>query len=158
MTPQQLAADYVARFETRTRDNGDEYLCFAELGSGEIGGHFRNLIRKAHGDLFPNDTIYKLVHDALEYIADADTGMAWTPESTDHEFADQAVPIYTHELTKWLHEFPGALGYCDEATAEFGLEREADTLQNIRVGYYELASEIYQSVATSLIEQAQVAA
>ncbi len=138
-----LAKIAAQSFETRTRDNGDEFYTITD-GSPEW---VRDLVYAAHGDFLPDDYRYKLASDACEWIADSDD-----PYETGSEFADEAVDVYTGRRLAWLASNLNRPGYCDEAAATFGAESPSSfsIIDLIGFGQYQEASEVYGLVLNFL--------
>ena len=75
----------------------------------------REVIRDVHGDKLPDDTVYDFIYQTVNAICDSS-------ESDDlYEVISEIEPdIYTHDLTKWLHQRPDHVYYLTQATEEFG--------------------------------------
>lgn len=91
-TIQQLAADFSAQFETKTRDNGDEFLCLKSDKPEEL----RDLVRAAHGSHLPNDWSFRFIVNALDAISNVSGDDAYDAISSIEP------SIYTSDLTAWL--------------------------------------------------------
>lgn len=103
----------------------------------------RNLVREAHGDFLPDDFRYKTILDALYAFADC--------ELNQDLYEIQLEPdIYNHDLLKWLSSNLRRASYCDEAIAEFGLEK-IETMTLIAYGQQMEKDEIVNSVREHLI-------
>lgn len=136
------AAQMLTYLETGTRDDGSTFLALRD-GRPEW---MRDVAYAAHGngDRLPNDWDYEHLRDALEALAEDLDAEGFT-------FADVNVPVYTNDLTKWLHEFPGACGMCDEAAGEYGIDFD-DILNLIRAGYCYYLQGLFENVKAALPE------
>lgn len=114
-TVQGLAKAMVVAFKQDTRTNGDSFYLLDDDTKAEW---MTDVIRTAHGDAFPDDTIYELIYDAVSTLSDADGD---ADEDDLREVVYEMEPdIYTHKLTGWLHARTDHIGYLDEALSEFG--------------------------------------
>jgi L-lactate utilization protein LutC len=104
-TVQELASELSKAFETKTRNNGDEFVSLKD-GSPQW---MTDAIHKAHGDKMPDDHIYRFCEMAADAMAECDR----EDEDSLRE-AIQAIeePVYTHQIMKW---FAGNYEYCDQA-------------------------------------------
>lgn len=107
-TIQELAAQMNEALIQDTRNDGTEFV-HLRTGSPEW---MTDVIREAHGDAFPDDTIYRFIEKAVDAIENND----------DAEDAIREIEpdIYTHDLTKWLHERLDHVYYLTQALEEFG--------------------------------------
>lgn len=139
-TVQELAAEYSNRFETRKRDDGKEFVCLKD-SEQDKDETLTELIRSAHGDMFPDDWKYDFVLRALYAIADA--------EDDSLEDCEIEPDIYNHDLLEWLpsnaHRWGG---YAEDAIGE-GATTITDACQ---WGQANEIREVYDSVLASLRE------
>jgi hypothetical protein len=102
---QELASELSKAFETKTRNNGDEFVSLKD-GSPQW---MTDAIHKAHGDKMPDDHIYRFCEMAADAMAECDR--------EDEDSLREAIeaiepPVYTHQQMKW---FAGNYEYCDQA-------------------------------------------
>ena len=145
-TVQTLAREAAGWFESAYRgDTGEDQDRYTRCrdGAPEWVGE---LVRAAHGDMFPDDWRYDAIASALEFVAEVDD-----PDDGCGEFADQTVDVYNGDRIAWLGSHGARQGYCDEAAAEFGAEDTAsDIISMIGWGQYAEASEVYGLVLQAL--------
>ena len=108
-----LAAELAANLETRTRTNGDKFVCLVD-GSPEW---MKDVIHAAHGEAFPNDTTYELIRRNVNALSEIDESDAEDAVDAVYEIEP---PIYNAELTAWLSESLDHIDYVDQALEEFG--------------------------------------
>jgi hypothetical protein len=144
-TIQEVAREASAWFETAIRSDGETFTRTKDGTPDWV----TDLVRDAHGDLFPDDWRYEVISDACEFIADSDD-----PEDGSGEFADQAVNVYTHDRFAWLSSNLQRQGYVDEACDEFGASAELGIVERIGWGQYAEASEVFGSVLGSIETEA----
>lgn len=116
-----------------TRDNSPEWVT--------------DIIYSAHDGMLPDDRTYALVQDALELIADG------ASEDSDHEFADAAVDIYTHDRYEWLSSNLNRSSYVDEARSEGLISPDAEIAEQIGAGQYVEATRVYAAVYRAVEER-----
>ena len=145
---QKLAGEAFDWFETayrgddpeqpfvRTKDDAPEWL--------------KDLVREAHGEMFPDDWRYDTIHNACGAIHDASEG-SYTGD-VGAEFADSAVDVYNNSRFAWLGSNINRQFYVDDAVKEFGFDPERGVSDAVGLGQYQEATEIFYSVATSLGE------
>lgn len=112
---QALAADYSRRFEKRTRENGAEFQCITD---GEETPELEQLIRDAHGEMFPDDWRYAFIVDALDALEECSD-----PDGGD---AAEYLPeyVYTHEQLNWLASHSDRLSDANEYASEYGFSEK----------------------------------
>lgn len=100
-----------------------------------------NLVKAAHGDMFPDDYKYKFVVDALEALADSDD------TENAEEIMRDGVDIYTSRLFHWVQSHTDRL-----ATANaHGQEFESDTVEGFLTGgQYMERDEVFSLVLYTL--------
>lgn len=100
------------------------------------------LCREAHGDMLPDDWRYSAIVGALEAISEgAEDG---------HEFADGHVDVYTGSRYEWLGSNLSREQYCEDAREEGLIGEGASISEQIGVGQYCEALEVFASVRDSL--------
>lgn len=141
MNIEELAGIAVKSFETRTRADGDKFICRKDDAPEWV----EDLCREAHGDAFPDDFIYRIIWDAVCAIADNDG---------DEDAARDSVSepdIYNSDLLAWVSGDLHRAQYADDAIKEFG----ADTLfAALQYGQSEQRGEIFDAVWSFLEEKA----
>jgi hypothetical protein len=144
MTAQEKATQMARAFETRTRDNGTEYVALKD-GSPDW---MTDVARSAHDHarILPDDTRYDMIREVVAALADLED---WDDL---HETIDGLVDIYTGSLTKWLASSNLRPGYCDEAIEELG--DPGDMVKRIQYGQYREYEEIAQQVIEAINEAA----
>lgn len=93
--------------ETKTRENGDKFVCLKD-GSPKW---MTEVIRGIHGDKLPDDTTYDLIERCAGAIQDVDD----MQEAIDELEPDS----YTGELTAWLAARVDHVYYLTQALEEF---------------------------------------
>jgi hypothetical protein len=141
MSLQETAREASGWFETATREDGSRFVRTKD-GAPEW---VKDLVHEAHGDFLPDDWRYNVIQDALLWIADSDD-----PEDSAGEFADGAVDVYTGARLAWLASNLTRPGYVDEAREEFGADTDSDITEQIGLGQYMEASEVYGLVLQAL--------
>lgn len=114
MTIQKSANEALEFLVTKTRSNGDSFICFRD----DAPQWTREMAHKAHGDMLPDDFRYEFIESALTAIADHND----LDDARDSIEAD----IYTSELTRWLDSRNDRLEYVNDATKEFGHAENLD--------------------------------
>jgi hypothetical protein len=100
-----------------------------------------DVVRKAHGDMMPDDWRYHVIRAACEYLTE-------DRDDDDHEFADGQVDVYTSDRTAWLASSLDRVAYVVDAAADFGAK--ADPIDAIAQGQYAEASEILSLTRSAL--------
>lgn len=135
MKIKNLAEQLSNAFETRARTTGEEFVCLKD-GSPDW---MRDVIRSAHGDAMPNDTIYEFCRRAAEAIAESE-------EDPSDAIAEIEADVYTSRLTSWLNASPSHVDYLTQAMVQteyrdgFALLSYAQYLHIQEVGGYLLAA------------------
>jgi len=106
----------------------------------------RDLCREAHGDMLPEDWRYEFIIDALDVIAEFEGDEGDIGESFDE--SHDGMYCYTSQQTGWLHSRNDRQYYVDQATREFGSQR--DVMSLVVMGMYMEAREVFESVLASL--------
>lgn len=138
---QKLAGEAYDSFQQIER--GDETITVKKPGAP---AWVDDLVREAHGDMFPDDWRYDTIQSACGAIHDASEGADITEVGA--EFADSTVDVYTTARYEWLASNLHRQSYVDDAAAEFGPSE--DICQAVGMGQYQEANEIFYSVAGSL--------
>jgi hypothetical protein len=139
MTIQEKAAEFARHFETRTRDNGDTFVCCTDDAPQELKDlvHTTHAIHATHGGMLPDDWRYQFVSDALDLLADCEN-----PDDADPE-----VDIYTYDLTAWLHSRVDRVYYLTEALEAGSIN---DGFALLSYAQYLERCEVLNSVRSSL--------
>lgn len=147
---QKAAGEAFEAFETRKRREGErDEESFVSL-KDNAPQWVKDAVYSAHGDFLPDDWRYDKIQDAFGAIHDASED-ADTTEVGD-EFADGAVDAYTHARLQWLASNLNRPGYCDEAREEGLIGEDSDLVQQIGMGQYMEAREIWGAVLEALCE------
>ncbi len=99
-----------------------------------------DVVRKAHGDMMPDDWRYHVIRAACEYLSE--------DRDDDHEFADGQVDVYTSDRTAWLASSLDRVAYVVDAAADYGAR--PDPIDAIAQGQYAEAEEILDLVRSAL--------
>jgi len=100
---------------------------------------YQDLMHHAHGDMLPDDFRYKMIHDSLIILADDED------DSYDlMEELDSHIPVYTHDLMRWLSSSNSRYSYVDDAIEELG--KGDSIIDDIMRGYYQELSEVFYLV------------
>jgi len=139
----ELASQLYDAFETKTRDNGDTFVCLKK-GSPEW---MANACMAAHeaGNMLPDDFRYSLIKEAAGAIHDA--GDSTDLDDACAEFAD-AVEVYTSRLCAWAASHSYRSGYCDDAMVEYGKPESLSQL--LMWGQAIERRDVFESVLSSL--------
>lgn len=141
-TVTERATEAASQFETATRSDGQE---FTRL-TNDAPDWLRDLVRTAHGDMFPDDWRYETIRAAVHFLAE----YGGDDDAAAHEFADAQVDVYTLARIAWLGSHLRRVQYVDEARDEGLVSATADIADMIGAGQYEEASEVFHSVRESL--------
>jgi len=142
-----LADELYSAFQNDKRNDGTEFVHLKD-GSPEW---MTQVIHTAHGDKFPDDTVYEFVYRAAMALADAG-------DYLQDAISEIEPDIYTHDLTAWLHARVDHIEYIDQAISEFGqfdsgfnLLSAAQKMQIDEISYSVLSS--LESLADDAIEE-----
>lgn len=158
MTMAETARAFADAFETRTRTGCEHQDCdehdrpaFVAL-KDDAPEWMTAAVHEAHGDMLPDDWCYQAcsrvadaIAETLEYDGDAD------PLDIEAETCDALVDVYTANLTAWLASNLARVGYCDEALADMGDDR--DMSQVLMSGQYLELTTIYASLVAAILTQ-----
>lgn len=140
-------AALAATFETRKRDNGEEFVVLKD-GRPEW---MRDVCREAHGGMMPDDTRYAMIREVVDAINNGGDDAC--------EIADTLCDTYNTALVEWLASSPiKRAEYVDEANEERGVRDDDGLFGMLRRGQYmeycEIASAIldydYDSIEDSI--------
>ena len=137
-TIQDAAAALYAALETGARADGATYF-FLKSSSPDWT---INAARAAHGDMFPDDYKYSVIHDAAEWLSDENND----PDDTD-EFSND-VDVYSSDLLKWLSSHRSRVAMVEEAIGELGWPGSID--QACMMGQVAERRDIIESLVNSL--------
>ena len=138
-----LATEAAGYFERATRDDESTYTRTVD-GAPEW---VTDLVYSAHGDFLPEDWRYACIEAVLDHLADGGD-----PEDP-HPFADEHVDIYNAARLQWLASNLTRPGYVDEARAEGLIGPDADIMDQIGIGQYQEAVEVFGLVTAALERQ-----
>lgn len=137
---QKLAGEVSAMFESRKRDNGDEFWSVKDGSPKWI----TEMTHEAHGDMLPDDYKYQFIVEALDALANYED-----PDDIDSEIEPDP---YTHDLNKWLASNLTRAGYVNEAVENMGHSDQGVT-GDISMGQYQEKCEVLGIVRRFLEER-----
>jgi len=143
----ELAAEMSENFETKTRDDGKEFVC---LKDGAPDWMKDNVIFPVHGDKGPDDTVYRFVQMAVDTISECDDDM--TKDDIQDRLFEIETDIYTSDLTAWLNARTDHIYYLTQALDEFGI---TDGFQALGVAQKIQIDEITGAVFQALMSIAE---
>ncbi len=128
-TIQELASEYSNMFETKTRTNGDKFLCVKDECKDES---LTNFIHKIHDDMLPDDYKYQFIVECLDAIS----------ENIDFNDIHIEADIYNYELLKWVSSHSIRQGYCDDALEAYQGAKDLTLMQIISEGQFIEKNEV----------------
>lgn len=137
MTIQELASNASQYMTTGTRDNGETFYKMTD----DRPEWFSDMVRKAHGEMMPDDYIYRWVSYALDAFQNYDD-----PEDALCEIQPD---VYNYDLLQWVSSNLWRMAYVDDAM-DNGAKTLADALM---WGQSEEMREVYDCVLNSLQAQ-----
>ena len=142
----EVAMQAAKYFTTDKRDNGEEFIKIND----DTPKWVREMVRVAHGDMFPNDWRYKAI--VLDSISAAGYGDEFNVADR-HEITDYLVNVTTHDLLTWVASRNDRSDYVNEAMREYPRGDDFDLIQALQMGQYAEYDEIFSSVLESLQKQ-----
>ncbi|GAA6622835.1 hypothetical protein [Scytonema sp. NUACC26] len=141
-----LAAEYLTHFEQLTHENREYHSnTFWVTKQDTRPEELQDLIREAHGDMFPDDWKYDFIFDALNTIVDSETDDL---EDLGYEIEGD---IYNRDLLNWLASNLTRSDYVNEFVESYGVKSSNfDLMGIVRHGQVEEKREVYNSVLQSL--------
>lgn len=137
-TVQEMATLLAGAFETRHRPDGETFTALRD----DAPEWMRDAVHAAHGDMLPDDGIFRMCESAAECIAEADD-----PEDAAHEWADGEVSCYHAARVAWLAAAPiTRLGRCDDALEEHGSDAARGVSDLIALGWYTEARDVFGAI------------
>lgn len=133
MTPQEYADQLRTCLITKTRDNGQTYLC----RSDDAPEWTLDAIRDAHGGMLPDDIRYRMIDEVADLLAASDD---W-----DDIDVGELVDVYTSDLIKWVASYGRRIEYCDEAVSSMGTH-PGNTVGLLQWGQHQEYEEILSSL------------
>lgn len=141
MNIQQLAKQYADQFVTKTRANGDTFLCLRDDIKTQANKELTNLIYDAHDDFAPDDYKYQFIYEALKSLS----------EHNDPDDIQLEADVYTADLLKWVSSNLKRIHYCDEAISTFiSIESLLSFTNILGEGQYQEKRDVLASVRNSL--------
>lgn len=134
----QLQEFYDA-LEGKTRDNGDEFVCFRDGSPAWMTA----IVRDIHQDMLPDDTKYGMIAECACALLDHGK----LDDDIVFEIADGLVDIYNGERVKWLDSHLNRAYYVDEARDEGLLTDNSGIFEQLGVGQ----SMEYQEILYALV-------
>ena len=149
MTRQETATEALKYFETKTRDDGSQYVSYDYETTPQW---IKDMVYSAHedGEYLPDDYRYSWIQEALSDFADANED---SDEDNIYEFVDSAVDCYTSGLTAWLNSDNRRVYYLTQAIEEQDCK---DGFQLLSMAQFEEIKEVYYAVYHSLDEQSEL--
>lgn len=115
-TLQTVAAEWLEKFETVTKGEGDQaYRIWVLKDHNKMKGPVYEMVRAAHGDMLPDDYKYEYIVDALERLA----------EGYDDEGDEIEADVYNSALLDWLGSHLERAGYVEDAVKEWGMDSKS---------------------------------
>lgn len=111
-----LAQSMNKHLKMKTRKDKSEF--YALDAYGQKTGWMTDVIRIAHGDKFPDDTVYVFIHRIVSHVSELDTDKDLY--DVMDSILDMEPDVYTHDLTAWLHASVDHVYYIDEVLEEYG--------------------------------------
>lgn len=144
MTLQEKIQSYSDMFESKTREEGESYIVLKSDRADEL----QESVYKAHGDRMPSDWIFGTYADMLVRLTEYTINSIDDVEEYRHEIVDNAVDIYTADLTAWLADDIRNVNYITDAL-ESGVEmREGHQL--LYTAQYLAIDEVYSEIINLL--------
>lgn len=138
-TIQELATEVLNQFETKKRDNDENFECLKD-GSAEW---MRDLVREAHDSSLPNDMTYSFITEALQALSDN--------EDLDDAMISLEPDVYNRDLLNWLASSISRAEIVNEAVEEYGLSsKNFDLMQVIGMGQVKEKIEVFGVVLNQL--------
>ncbi len=152
----KVASAFNAAFQTFKRDaTGDEL--FLKLRD-KVPQWMHDAVQSAHGDLFPDDWVYSKCAEVVNRIAsELHSGDLEDVRDNQAEIVDGLVDIFNSELTAWLASNVYRIGYCDEATEEYGPLENGEVIPIIRNGQYYEIDQIFTAILSAIETQSNEA-
>lgn len=144
-TINQKAEYYLSFFKSINLENGDSRIVYKDYDN--TPEELQDAIKEAHEDILPNDWIFTTFADLLQKVTEYDCESIEQLEDYRAEIVDNQVDIYTHDLTKWLHDNQ-ALSYLEDAYD--GFAKEDGAWQLLAKAQYLAIDEVMRNVITLL--------
>ena len=142
-TVQELAKLARCAFSLETRDNGDDYIIAEYWTANRCAPDWiGELVRTAHGDMFPDDYRYAFIVEALDALEEA--------EDLDEARYSFEFEPYLSRLADWLGSHNHRFSYCDEWAEKIGFANVKDTYYLLAGGHLQERLEVLHSVCASL--------
>jgi hypothetical protein len=142
---QKLASALSAALQTKKRDDGHEFVSLKEGSPAWM----TEVVRSAHGDKLPDDTVYAFIERAASALADA--GEDADPSDVISEIEPDT---YTADLTAWLHARVDHVYYVTEVLEEgLGI---TDGFQLLAAARQKQIHEVGHALVSALECQVQV--
>lgn len=134
--------------ETRTRDNGDEFVTRKDSAPEWV----QNVCQEAHDGMMPDDWRYGAIQALVANLSDNDSD-EW--ENLQHGICDDNVDVYNAELLNWVSSNLTRAEYVSEAVEEMGVPEPFDLYKTLQYGQYREMEEVYSSLVSSIEERAE---
>jgi hypothetical protein len=142
---QKLAALLSQAFQTKKRKDGNDFVSLKDGSPAWM----TEVVRSAHGDKLPDDTVYAFIERVASALADAD-------EDADPSdvISEIETDTYTADLTAWLHARVDHVYYLTEVLEEgLGI---TDGFQLLAAAQQKQIHEIGYALVSALECQVQV--
>lgn len=146
-TIQQLANELSLSFEKRTRDNGDAFLCLKD----DAPAWMRDVVRKAHWDMLPDDYTFQAVAALAAEISDTDEHTDLFEVAAGMSY--RVVSVYNGELISWLGSHSSRWSRVDEALREWGYNEEIGLFGVLQTAQHEELLEICWALLYALADR-----
>lgn len=150
-----LSAELYASLDTRTRANGEEFVCTKD----NVPMWCQEAIREAHRgviDFGPEDMRYSMIRDMASKLSDYEPSQ-WDDSSS--EMVDGSVDIYNWDLLKWVSSHLSRYCYVEESCGEFGIPMDGnnkpDFIKMLTYGQVHEYNEIYASLVHAIRERCE---
>lgn len=148
MNIENIAEQFAGFFETRERDNGEEFVTLKD----DAPEWATDIVREAHGGMMPDDTRYKMIRECADDLTGRDPEN-WEEET--HEIADNLVSVYNGDRLNWIFSHLNRAEYVDRARDEGLMSSENDLFEQFGIGQYCEYLEILDVLIRRLQERAE---
>lgn len=144
----EFIKDLNTNFETKTRDNGEDFICLNDTVSDEL----KDAIREIHGtDILPDDYRYRFISELFSNINDFINynENATVEDLGEHiaELTDSVISIYYHDLNKW---FASNLSRAEFVNESLAMNDYEDIHQHLQFGQASEINEIFERILNEL--------
>ena len=143
-------AEFYANFlETKTRANGQKFICQTDNAPKEFTEMIRN-VHEAIGGRLPCDQVYDVISEVLDLLSDAN----------DQDHAETLIneieaDIYTSDLIAWFSAHNGNAEYLTRAIQECGSQTGDQALISAQYLFKQDIAAVVFSFINAEVEQAK---